>query len=532
MIGAHVLGWLLLSCLPLAESIRPACDPDIGREAYVQCLTEQCEDSDMSFLAMNECGQLVSSMAEFYGGGSGGSGCDMDVHALDPRFSPGTPLSILCPCACNVGTCQETCRRKDEEKIWLHPLEHVGPDGDRTQDEIAIIAENDPGMMSSSYRHGQYGGDVNVRSWTERLEKDGQETLDTGRYKVLDGPEQWASEMGVTSYNATPISVYGQQTIRTNLGLAPKVQVKLTGSYWQLTDRPRRFGLLVEDLQRSYGSFVSYVLPAVVPLIKEFRAQGLPVFWTNYIRRPDDKLYGGLDRFYGPQGIKDHTNPGFIFGKDGALSVPEVMPTSEEVRLGRQIKSAHLDKFLDVNENGKSIFGEMLAELGVDTLVVTGAWTDDCILGTVYHAVDGANLDAIVIEDGVASALTTHFKALEIMAANVAMPLQSSDMLAYLQGNRGNGSLILPPRSPAAAAAGAEMAASPVASGELTSGSGSPSPPPSPVPPFARAAVGIDGLILAVSALTALTAMASSALTAWFLRRRARSSNVRLLDIV
>ena len=38
----------------------------------------------------------------------------------------------------------------------------------------------------------------------------------------------------------------------------------------------------------------------IAALQSSFRSKGLPVFTSNWIRRPDDGLYGAFDRFYGP----------------------------------------------------------------------------------------------------------------------------------------------------------------------------------------------------------------------------------------
>merc|ERR1712196_294785 len=126
---------------------------------------------------------------------------------------------------------------------------------------------------------------------------------------------------------------------------------------------------MIED----YRPFIGYLIPKIIPLIKAFKDAGMPVFWSNWLRRPNDGLYSAIDRFYGSYGVKQAQNPAFVFSENGAAPCKEIAPTDEDVAAGRMIHSAHLSKFADVTDNGKSYFREMLAKHGVDTLVIVGA---------------------------------------------------------------------------------------------------------------------------------------------------------------
>ena len=59
----------------------------------------------------------------------------------------------------------------------------------------------------------------------------------------------------------------------------------------------------------------------------------------------------------------------------------------------------------------------MLKAWGVDTLVVMGAWTDDCIAATCFDAVDKYGLDCVLISDGVATATVHGGKMIECLAS-------------------------------------------------------------------------------------------------------------------
>lgn len=97
-------------------------------------------------------------------------------------------------------------------------------------------------------------------------------------------------------------------------------------------------------------------------------------------------------------------NVNFIYTDDGAETISELAPISE-VERGREIMSAHANKFADRDASGAPILYPMLQSLGVDTVVVVGAWTDFCVLATVIAAVDTWGFDTVVPTDAIASAM-------------------------------------------------------------------------------------------------------------------------------
>lgn len=149
------------------------------------------------------------------------------------------------------------------------------------------------------------------------------------------------------------------------------------------------------------------------------------------MRRADDNLYGALDRFYGPEGTTNEENPMFVYGTKATDTLTALLPINDD-EFTRTIRSLHLSKFADLDENGKLILFNLLKSWGVDTVVLTGAWTDDCILATVYDAVDKYDLDVIMVEDGVATSTRQHGNALKISRAGLCYVATTQDVLDLL----------------------------------------------------------------------------------------------------
>ena len=54
--------------------------------------------------------------------------------------------------------------------------------------------------------------------------------------------------------------------------------------------------------------------------------------------------------------------------------------------------------------SGRSTFLRKLRALDVVTLVIVGAWSEDCVAATAFDAVDKYNLDTVVVEDAIGEA--------------------------------------------------------------------------------------------------------------------------------
>lgn len=212
-------------------------------------------------------------------------------------------------------------------------------------------------------------------------------------------------------------------------------------SYWNLRDGvPRKPVLIVEDMEGGYFEYVDFVIPRSVKILSKFRDLDLPVIWTNWVRKSGDGFYGALDRFYGPQGIDNEENPCYIYGESGPETVGPLAPQSLD-EFSRTIMSLHLSKFADLDDSGRHILYPMLKKWGVDTVIIIGAWTDDCVLATAYDAVDKYGFDTVLVEDAVATSTLEQGSALDIAGAGLANVVKADELLSILD----DGIFVMPP---------------------------------------------------------------------------------------
>jgi len=317
---------------------------------------------------------------------------------------------------------------------WFHLKQIPGPLGDYTEAEREVVRRVDTnvdGSKTSLDSHARF---------LPAIQQYGDQPMPNT--KTLQAAE-WAKEVGVKLLDSGAVyDVHGTKVVNTSRGLQPAEQ-SMYWAYWNLGDRPRRYALMVEDMIEDYRQYVGYLVPKVLPLIKAFRKLDLPIFWSNWLRRPDDGFYGALDRFYGPMGVKSKQNPAYVYAQNGSLPMTELMPTPEEVAKGRMFHSAHLSKFADLNEEGQSSWFLKLKALGVDTLIVTGAWTEDCIAATAYDAVDKYNIDTVIVTDGVGTATPSHFTGLDVEGASAAKLMSSADIVEFLKAHGAEDAYVL-----------------------------------------------------------------------------------------
>jgi len=98
------------------------------------------------------------------------------------------------------------------------------------------------------------------------------------------------------------------------------------------------------------------------------------------------------------------------------------------------IKSVHMDCFGNKDETGQSILKTSLDALGVDTLVLTGCWTDACIIATCIRAVT-EDFNVILPEDAVFSCTAAADSALEVMRNLYAKVALADEVAAYLRSS-------------------------------------------------------------------------------------------------
>jgi len=209
---------------------------------------------------------------------------------------------------------------------------------------------------------------------------------------------------------------------------------------WELQDRPRKMALLIDDMQYEYEPYVKGLVPQVKQLVAAFRAAGLPIYWSVWWRwGPDDGFFNSMDRFYGAVGANTPLNALYNHNvTHGGTILPEIGPLTPLERQRSMRKSYSLDMFDERPmqwqvDAGQGTLDDELKKLGVDTVVQVGAWTDDCIIATAFHAF-ALQYDVIVVTDGVSTASKNHFKALDVMGGAVAKMLDTAAIVAHLAG--------------------------------------------------------------------------------------------------
>jgi len=320
---------------------------------------------------------------------------------------------------------------------WLHLPQTVAPTGDYTAAERERLRASDPGVDGSPTS-------IVDSHFVRDLLANGAKPAP---FAPAMEPEEWSEAVGVKLTDAKVRTIHGADIVATEAGLQPALQTEYFAA-WELEDRPRRICLLTMDMTEDYRPYVGYLNDNIAALQSSFRSKGLPVFTSNWIRRPDDGLYGALDRFYGSAGVRSRENPTYIYLENGTLPMKEIAPTGEEIAAGLTIKSSHLSKRAAAppvrprrraarshrpvrpaqvcrrrlarpphlppprrrdavgdasmtRPSGRSTFLLKLRALGVDTLVIVGAWSEDCVAATAFDAVDKYNLDTVVVEDAI-----------------------------------------------------------------------------------------------------------------------------------
>jgi len=210
---------------------------------------------------------------------------------------------------------------------------------------------------------------------------------------------------------------------------------------WELNSRPRRIALLLDDCQEEYRSYAEEILPNLVKLTSAFRgkqteAEDVPcIVWSSWSRSFDDGISNAMDRWYGPRGLnpKAPENAVYIFGgTPGLETLKEIAPTEQELDEGCFYLSKHLDMFWSFREDGKSFLDEKLKAAGVDTIVLTGLWTDECILSTAF-AGSSRGYDVVVVSDAVATATAQHEKALSVINGTCGKVLTTDEVVSYME---------------------------------------------------------------------------------------------------
>ena len=211
---------------------------------------------------------------------------------------------------------------------------------------------------------------------------------------------------------------------------------------WELKDRPRRIALLMDDCQEEYRPYAEKILPNLSKLVKTFKkarseSDGVCIMWSAWTRTFDDGICNAMDRWYGSKGLRpdDPENAVYVFGgATGMEPLAEIAPGEEDVAGGWFYHGKHLDMFWNFDENGKSYLDEKLKAAGIDTIVLTGLWTDECIMSTAY-AGSSRGYDVVVVGDAVATATDNQKMALKLIGGTVAKVMSCDDVVNYMEND-------------------------------------------------------------------------------------------------
>lgn len=251
--------------------------------------------------------------------------------------------------------------------------------------------------------------------------------------KIAKEGEQDFNQMAAANVN----NVHGMSAT----GQRNPLQFEYLTDFWcayELSDRKRTMALLIDDMQVEYRDYVQGIVPSITALLQVFREANLPIFWSTWWRwGPEDGFFNSMDRFYGPIGWNTSLNALYNHKPNGGDVLPEVAPKTLEEKKRVMHKSYSLDMFDEspmkwLVPDGQGTLHSELQKLGVDTVVQVGAWTDDCIISTAFHAFS-LQYDVVLIEDGVSTASKQHFNAIEVMRGAAAKVLVAQDVVRYFK---------------------------------------------------------------------------------------------------
>jgi maleamate amidohydrolase len=159
-------------------------------------------------------------------------------------------------------------------------------------------------------------------------------------------------------------------------------------------------------------------LEATAALLRVARAHGVPVFYTRFVLARDGSDIG----VYGRKRDLLDSEGWCLAGSEGARIHPAVEPRAGDVVLPKRKPSAFF---------GTPLVG-LLIDRGVDTVIVTGGSTANCVRAT---AVDASSYDfrTAVVEDCVFDRFRlSHLAALFDLDRQYADVVSSDDVLAHL----------------------------------------------------------------------------------------------------
>lgn len=170
----------------------------------------------------------------------------------------------------------------------------------------------------------------------------------------------------------------------------------------------------------SCGAVGWHALQQTARLLEEARGRGVPVFYTTFTLAPDGTDMG----VYGHKRELLASPHWCLRGTPGAEISPLVAPVAGDVVIDKQKPSAFF---------GTPLLSR-LTEGGIDTLLIAGGATSNCVRATVFDAASH-NLRAMVVEECVFDRIeVSHRVALFDMDRQFADVVRLEQVLAYLAG--------------------------------------------------------------------------------------------------
>lgn len=161
------------------------------------------------------------------------------------------------------------------------------------------------------------------------------------------------------------------------------------------------------------------VMPVIAGLADAFRAKGLPVIYTRNVARPDGRDMGVKRLKRGVLNIEGW----YLEGTKGAEIIPQLKPQAQDIVLNKIKQSAF---------HGTPLLN-LLVDAGVDTVVVTGGSTSNCIRSTAVDA-SSYNFRTIVPRDAVFDRIRiSHEVNLMDIARQLGDVVASDEVIAYVQ---------------------------------------------------------------------------------------------------
>lgn len=189
-----------------------------------------------------------------------------------------------------------------------------------------------------------------------------------------------------------------------------------------------RYALLIIDMQNDFvqdGESLQVqgartIIPQVKAVLDHFRSRKLPVFHVVRVHRPD-----GSDVEIMRQDLFKK-KPFAVEGTRGAAVIDDLAPVTGEYLLPKIRMSAFIGTGLDLT----------LRTLGVDTVIVAGIQTPNCIRTTVFDALAYNYHACLVVDATAAQTDEIHRQNIRDMQNIGVRMIRSEEMAGFFDGKQ------------------------------------------------------------------------------------------------